>query len=209
MNPATLQQAPDNRRLRISLGLRLNQRKIGHIPQTKIRVTVFVQEIHRVLRLPFTCCFGFCIKQISYVRFWDKSQYPSRIDARHRVLQRKRCQLIIDIAVKDDDTRIALSRSPHHTPKIKSIQKIQSRPCQDQVPSPIILVIPEGGFSRLADAAVALQKLLTERSSPFRQAYNMVPKCQPQNGNAPVYEPAAERFNLCAFSRSVHPGKAD
>src|ERR1700756_1097715 len=126
MNPATLQQAPDNRRLRISLGLRLNQRKIGHIPQTKIRVTVFMQKIHRVLRLPFTCCFGFCIKQISYVRFWDKSQYPSRIDARHRVLQRKRCQLIIDIAVKDDHTRIALSRSPHHTPKIKSIQKIQS-----------------------------------------------------------------------------------
>src|SRR5690242_5404605 len=37
----------------------------------------------------------------------------------------------------------------------------------------------------------------------------MVPKCQPHNGNAPVYEPAAERFNLCAFSRSVHPGKAD
>src|SRR5207245_7877006 len=52
MNPATLQQAPDNRRLRISLGLRLNQRKIGNIPQTKVRLTVFVEEIHRVFRLP-------------------------------------------------------------------------------------------------------------------------------------------------------------
>src|SRR5213596_2066243 len=79
MNPATLQQAPDNRRLRISLGLRLNQRKIGNIPQTKVRLTVFVEEIHRVFRLPFTCYFRLCIKKISHVRFWNKAQYPSRV----------------------------------------------------------------------------------------------------------------------------------
>src|SRR5256885_346383 len=168
MNPATLQQAPDNRRLRISLGLRLNQRKIGNIPQTKVRLTVFVEEIHRVFRLPFTCYFRLCIKKISHVRFWNKTQYPSRVGTRGSVLQRKRRQLIIDVAVKHDHTRFALSRTLHYTPKIKSIQKIQSGPCQDQVPSPIILVIPPGRLSRLADAAVALQKLVAERSSPFR-----------------------------------------
>ena len=187
----------------------MNHIHAGHFTHREITGASVPKKLDGVFRLADTGKSRIGIEQVCNVGMGNHLQQKPRVDARRAIVDSKIDELVVKVAIEDDDVGVA--RAPDSCDRKFHADGIDQAEHHARRDSEWILNILVSAMNRLvrrADAHFAAENCVTEGLADAAESSDVIPKGDKPNAQARLPQAIYQTFNLGRLAGAVDAGKA-